>query len=149
MDEDVFPAVILADETEPLVDPVHFHRSNTFPGLAHDLRLDGTASLRRTRRPRGADIHLYDLSDLRAFLPLAYQYLKASTLGHAGVSRRLQLTDVQERLGAAIDGDEPKTFLRSEPFDHRVHRQSLWCVGSRSLWCVCSRRVWPIPARPL
>ena len=76
------------------------------------------------------------MSDLRALLPFAYQHLDASTLGHAGVSRRLQLTDVQERLGAAIDGDEPKTLLRIEPFDDRINRQSLLVALDSVPWRV-------------
>jgi hypothetical protein len=48
MDEDVLSPAILTDKTESLVNLVHFNGTNTFLGLAYDLRSSGGASLRRT-----------------------------------------------------------------------------------------------------
>src|SRR5438552_7449757 len=134
MDENILASAILPYEAKPLVAIVHFNRTDAFRG-----RPDTGLLLRRGTRgraPRLCARHLsctcVDLNhfgDLWALLPVADSDLDASTLGHAAVACCLQLTDVDECLGPADDGEKPKALLGIEPFDECFNRlRRLWCA---------------------
>ena len=122
VDENILSSAILANKTKSFVGFVHFDGTNAFLRRPDLAKYEGRGVPPVCPSPSRAWVHLDHFGDLRALLSLADSDLDPSAFGHAAVSCCLQLTDVDECLGAAGHGDKPKALLGIEPFDDRLDR---------------------------